>query len=82
MTADLSDDDRGKSLVSRNQRLGVVTDIRGDTVHLDLDFDNIPDGLREELGWDPSNDTNTVDASAIEATRNDQVVLRDDLYSQ
>lgn len=80
MTEDLTEDDRGKELVSRNQRLGVVTDVRGDTVHLDLDFDHVPDALRDELDWDPEAETNTVDESVIEATRNDEVVVRDDVW--
>lgn len=80
MTTDLTDDDRGKTLVSRNKRLGVVTDVRGDTVHLDLDFDNIPEALREEMDWDPEAETNTVTESTIEATRNDEVVVRDDIW--
>lgn len=80
MTEDLTDEDRGKELVSRNKRLGVVTDVRGDTVYLDLDFDHVPDGLREELDWDPDAETNTVDGSVVEAKRNDEVVLRDDVW--
>lgn len=80
MTADLTDDDRGKELVSRNKRLGVVTDVRGDTVYLDLDFDHVPDGLREKLDWDPDAETNTVEESVVETKRNDEVVLRDDVW--
>lgn len=80
MTAELTDEDRGKALVSRNKRLGVVTDVGGDTVYLDVDFDNVPEELREELDWEPGADTNTLEQSAVEAARNDQVVVRDDIW--
>lgn len=79
MTADLSDDDRGKALVTRNTRLGVVTDVRGDTVYLDLDGD-VPDGLRDRLDLDPDDETTTVPSSPLDVTGNDEVVVRDDVW--
>lgn len=79
MTADLSDDDRGKALVTRNTRLGVVTDVRGDTVYLDLDGD-VPDELRDRLDLDPGEETCTVPSSALDVKGNDEVVVRDDVW--
>ena len=37
MTADLTDDDSGKTVVSGTERIGVVTDVRGGTAYVDPD---------------------------------------------
>lgn len=76
MTVDLSQDDRGKTLVHRNDRVATVTDVRSGTAYLDLDDGNVSDELRAALDWD---DEATVDEDAITDDRNGQLHLRDDL---
>jgi hypothetical protein len=34
MTAELSDDDRGKSVINGTERIGTVTDVRGGTAYV------------------------------------------------
>ncbi len=79
MTADLSDDDRGKTVVSGTERIGVVTDVQGDQAYVDPDWDHVNDDLAATLGWDDSDDTHTIDESAFTAVKNSEVRLRDDL---
>lgn len=79
MTAELTDEDRGKEVVSGTERVGVVEDVRTGTAYVDPDWSNVPDQLRDALDWDRSDDTYPLDESAITAVRNDQVRLRDDL---
>lgn len=80
MTVELSDDDRGKTVVSGTERIGVIEDVRGGEAYLDPDWDHVDDGLAETLGWDEDDDTHTIEESAFTAVRNDQVHLRDDLF--
>lgn len=80
MTAELSDDDRGKTVVSGTERIGVVTDVRGGRAYVDPDWDNVDDGLAETLDWDRNDDTYTIEESAITAVQNNEVRLRDDLF--
>lgn len=77
MTERLGQDDRGKTVVYDNSRIGVVTDVRSGTAYVDPDFDNVPDQLRETLDW--GEDENTLDEDAVTSIDNDQVRLRTDL---
>ena len=79
MTAELSDDDRGKKVVSGTERIGVITDIRGDRVYVDPDWDHVDDDLADALGWDQSGDSHTIEASAFTAVQNSEARLREDL---
>ena len=79
MTAELSDDDRGKKVVSGTERIGVVTDVRGGQAYVDPDWDHVDDGLAEALGWNRSDDTHTIDESSVTAVRNSEVRLRENL---
>ncbi len=79
MTVDLTEDDRGKALVSGTERIGVVTDVRGGEASVDPDWDHVTDDLATTLGWDEGDDTQTVDESAITAVQNAELRLRDDL---
>ncbi|MFB6131268.1 MAG: PRC-barrel domain containing protein [Salinigranum sp.] len=79
MTAELSDDDRGKAVVHGTERIGVVTDVRGDTAYVDPVLDHVPQDLRETLDWREDADEYTLDESAITAVVNTQVRLRDDI---
>lgn len=80
MTADLTQDDRGKTVVYQNNRLGTVTDVRSGTAYVDPDLDHAPDQLRDALDWTDGDDY-TIDENAITAVANDQVRLRDDLVA-
>jgi hypothetical protein len=79
MTAELSDDDRGKTVVSGTERIGTVTDVSGGTAYVDPDWDHVPDGLRETLDWDEDDDTHELNESMVTAVRNAEIRLRDDL---
>ncbi|SDQ10610.1 PRC-barrel domain containing protein [Halopelagius longus] len=80
MTAELSDDDRGKTVVSGTERIGVVTDVRGGTAYVDPEWDNVDEGLKETLGWDEDDDTYTIEESAFTTVQNTEVRLRSDLF--
>lgn len=80
MTADLSDDDRGKTVVAGTERIGTVTDVRGGTAYVDPDLDHVPDDLRDALGWSADDDRHTIDEDDVTAVRNSQVRLRDDRF--
>ena len=80
MTADLSDDDRGKTVVSGTERVGVVTDVRGDTAYVDPDWDHVDEGLASALGWERgADDDQPLDESSVTAVRNSEVRLRENL---
>lgn len=81
MTAELSDDDRGKTVVSGTERIGTVTDVRGGTAYVNPDWNHVPEGLRDALDWEESDDDQPIDEDAVTAVRNDQVHLREDLLS-
>lgn len=80
MTADLSEEDRGKTVVSGTERIGTVTDVRGGTAYVDPDFDHVPSQLREELGWSEGDEQYSVPENAIETVQNSEVRLREELY--
>lgn len=80
MTAELSDDDRGKTVVSGTERIGVVTDVRGGRAYVDPDWDNVDEGLRETLGWSEDDDTHSIEESAFATVQNSEVRLRSDLF--
>lgn len=79
MTADLTDDDRGKTVVHGTERIGTVTDVRSGTAYVDVDFDHVPEGLRRTLGWQEGNPPYTIEEDAVTAVANAEVRLRDDL---
>lgn len=79
MTERVTDDDRGKEVLFRTNRVGTVTDVRGDDVYVDPDFDVIPENIREEFGWEPPDDRYTFDQRYVTAIGNGEVHLRDDL---
>ncbi|WP_435180741.1 PRC-barrel domain containing protein [Halorussus sp. AFM4] len=82
MTAELSDDDRGKTVVSDTERIGTVTDVRGGTAYVDPDWDHVPEDLRDALGWAEGDDHHTIDEDAVTAVQNSQIRIREDLPSQ
>lgn len=80
MTAELSNDDRGKTVVAGTERVGTVTDVRGGTAFVDPNFDHVPDRLREALGWEEGDDEYTIDEDDVTTVANSQVRLRDDRF--
>lgn len=79
MTAELNEDDRGKTVVYQNNRIGTVTDVRSGTAYVDPDFDHVPDQLRDELGW--TDEEYTLDEGNVTAVANSEVRLRDDIVA-
>ena len=80
MTVDLSEDDRGKEVVRGTERIGVISDVRGDRAYVDPDWDHVDDDLADTLGWHEDDDTHTIAAAAFTAIQNAEVRLRDDLF--
>ena len=81
MTAELTDEDRGKTVVSGTERIGTVTDVATGTAYVDPDWDHIPDQLREALDWEEGDDHYTIDESQVTAVQNAEVRLREDLVA-
>ena len=79
MTAELSDDDRGKTVVRGTERIGTVTDVRGGRAYVDPDFDHVSEDLRETLGWDEDDDEYTIAEDDVTAVANGEVRLREGL---
>lgn len=79
MTAELSNDDRGKTVVSGTERIGVVTDVRGGEAYVDPDWNHVDENLAEALGWNQSDDDYTIDESSVTAVQNDEVRLRENV---
>ena len=79
MTADLSNEDRGKTVVRGTERIGVVTDVASGTAYVDVDRDHVDDDLAATLDWDREDDQHTIEEQAITAVQNSEVRLREDL---
>lgn len=79
MTAELSEDDRGKTVVHGTERIGVVTDVQSGQAYVEPDWDHVPEALAETLDWNADADSQTIPESAVTAVRNSEVRLRDDL---
>lgn len=80
MTAELSDDDRGKTVVSGTERIGVVTDVRGGRAYVDPEWENVDEGLKETLDWSEDDDTHSIEESSFATVQNNEVRLRSDLF--
>lgn len=80
MTADLSDGDRGKTVVAGTERIGTVTDVSGGTAYVEPDLDQVPSQLKDALGWREGDEHYTVDENAITNVQNSEVRLREDIY--
>lgn len=79
MTADLSDDDRGKTVVAGSKRIGTVTDVRGGRAYVAPDLDHVDDDLRDALGWADDEAEHAIDEDHVTEVQNAEVRLRDDL---
>ena len=79
MTPELSDDDRGKAVVSSNERIATVDEVVGDTIYVEPEWNDAPEGVFEQLQWDRSDDQHKIPASAISGVKDEEILLRDDL---
>lgn len=79
MPTRVTQEDRGKELVFQTSRVGVVTDVEGDDVFVDPDFDRLPSDLRATFDWDPTDDHYVLSQQVITDISNGKVRLRDDL---
>lgn len=79
MTARITEEDRGKEVVYRTNRVGTVTDVSGDDVFVDPDFEVIPSDLRGTFDWDPTDDRHVFDQQLVTDVSNGKVRLRDDV---
>lgn len=79
MTAEPTEDDRGKSVLLGSEPIGTVTEVRGGTVYVDPDFANVPETLRRRLGWREGDRPYTIESEAVAAVAGGAVRLRDDL---
>lgn len=79
MTAEPTEDDRGKSVVLGTSPIGTVTEVRGRTVYVDPDFARVSESLRRRLGWREGDRPYTIEAEAVAAVAGGAVRLRDDL---
>nr|WP_049931131.1 hypothetical protein [Halosimplex carlsbadense] len=56
MADTVSDDDQGKPVVDDNgEKVGVVSDVRGDTAYVDPD-PGVTDKVRSRMGWSDADD--------------------------
>ncbi|MFC7143005.1 PRC-barrel domain containing protein [Halosimplex aquaticum] len=81
MTVDLTQDDRGKTVVYQNNRIGTVTDVESGTAYVDPDLDHVPEQLRDQLDWTADAEDYTLDEDAVTAVQNSEVRLRTDLVA-
>ena len=79
MTTRVAEENRGKELVYRTNRVGTVTDVAGDDVFVDPDFEVIPDDLRGAFGWDQTDDRYAFDQQMVTDISNGTGRLRDDV---
>lgn len=79
MPTRVTESDRGKELVYRTNRVGTVTDVSGDDVFVDPDFDTIPSDLQDTFDWDPNGDDYVLDQQLVTDISNGKVRLRDDV---
>ena len=76
MRTNFTDDDEGKRVVnSQGDKIGVVTEVRGGSVHVDPD-PGITDSIKSKLGWgDADDDTYQMDDSNVEEITDDEIRL-------
>lgn len=76
----ITEDDRGKRVVNANgDRIGMISDVRGDTAYVDPDA-GIGDRILSKLGWkDEDEDDYPLDRSKIESITDEEVRLKREL---
>ena len=77
MAESFTDDDEGKTVVdSDGNQIGRVTEVRGNTAHVDPD-PNVADTIMSKLGWGESDeDTYALQGDHVDSITDDQVRLR------
>lgn len=72
-----TDDDEGKRVVNSNgDKIGMIKEVRGGTVHVDPD-PGITDSVKSKLGWgDSDEETYSLDESNVESISDDEVRLQ------
>lgn len=75
----VTNDDKGKRIVSADgDELGIVTDVRNDTIYVDPD-PGITDTVMSRLGWKSADDENyPLEHSRIDAVTDDEIRLKPD----
>lgn len=79
MTATASEQDRGKTVVHGTERIGVITDVQGEAVYVDPEWNHVHDELRDRLGWERGDDHHTFEESLVTDIRDGRAHLRDDV---
>lgn len=79
MAPELSDEDEGKPVVNSNQQIATITNVVGDTVYVDPNWNEVPEDVMEGLDWDRSDDQHKIPASAFSGVQDDAAYLRGDL---
>ncbi|WP_435180740.1 hypothetical protein [Halorussus sp. AFM4] len=78
MAPELSDGDEGKAVVTSNQRIATISDVVGDTVYVDPNWNEVPEDVIERLDWDRSDDQHKIPASAFSGVEDEEAYLRGD----
>ena len=79
MARDLTDDDRNKDVVtSDGTRIGTVSDIREGQARVipDTDSGGLTDKIKSMLGWDDSDEDQTLRNDDVDSVNDDEVRLR------
>ncbi|WP_049902371.1 hypothetical protein [Halococcus agarilyticus] len=78
MVRDLTDDDRGKSVVDHEgNRVGSITDTRDGRGVVETDDDSsLTDKLKSALSWDDSDDSHELRNDDVDSVNDDEVRLR------
>lgn len=77
MTAELSEDDRGKTVVYGTERIGTVDEVSSGTAYVDPEFDHVPEDLAARLGWDEGDERYPLDEEDVTEVINAEVRLRE-----
>lgn len=75
-----TDDDEGKDVVNdRGDRIGIVTEVHGETAHVDPDPD-LTDSIKSKLGWgDINEDTYPLQVENVHDITDDEIHVGGDL---
>ena len=79
MARDLTDDDRNKDVItSDGTRIGTVSDVRDGqaSVTPDTDSGGLTDTIKSMLGWDDSDEDQTLRNDDVDSVNDDEVRLR------
>ncbi|EMA46715.1 hypothetical protein [Halococcus saccharolyticus] len=78
MARDLTDDDRGKSVVDHEgNRIGSVTDTENGKGIIETNDDSsLTDKLKSALSWDDSDDSHELQNDHVDSVNDDEVRLR------